>query len=669
MTKKAAEKAVNLATFLEGPGGGTGGEPDVFTEEFPVGELQRFIDAYPATIYRARSRDAIDCMMAGSVLEDTDPRWLKHFYDPTAHNGAHFSDEAQWAAIAAQPICALLGAQSACLEASEFFLGQQVSNPIWATTDTGNDYRWDAALTYYERSFTDPDPLVRRQYRAKMFRSLGHIVHLLQDLSQPSHVRNDAHAGHAISSLVGLEVTGTSALEDWGKKHCSTEDNWHPAVAAMKSFYHPDYSATTARGYFTQLAQWTASNWFSDDTVFGAKWNPSQATTPSPLTVEAPQSFQQDRVWSALGALVSRARLAKANDSWLLGYPIDMGPMPPGPFEWRPEPARYDLDSEDVLTDSAAHLINKGIAQSTALIDYFFRGQLDIECNPELGPGTDLRITNRSQVGGVAQGLSGGTWRFFYESADHSLVDITQYVQLPASGGGIGPGGVLITTPYSGTTAFGLCSRLGNLSSGSLPDSIRVDRHSRIVAVFRGLIGTEMGVAVGTVKPKRVYGYLPTPGAQSWSIAGGDCRGCMDLPLFDAGFVRFMEPETDDTFSRAVIRWWAGGHILAAYNVEPWCACNIGCTEGAQPFAVLSGSVTVDSQHFSFSSDPATYYGDVDITASVAQLPLSSALSVGASVLSINAIPIPGWEWCWTVSEYCCAGASPIFAYGTVSED
>ena len=36
---------------------------------------------------------------------------------------------------------------------------------------------------------------MRKAYWATLFRSLGDVVHLIQDMGQPQHTRNDPHAG------------------------------------------------------------------------------------------------------------------------------------------------------------------------------------------------------------------------------------------------------------------------------------------------------------------------------------------------------------------------------------------------------------------------------------------------------------------------------------------
>jgi hypothetical protein len=58
---------------------------------------------------------------------------------------------------------------------------------------SANDWDWKHAREYEYLMLTSYDTNTRKSYAAKLFRSLGQIMHLLQDAAQPQHTRNDAH--------------------------------------------------------------------------------------------------------------------------------------------------------------------------------------------------------------------------------------------------------------------------------------------------------------------------------------------------------------------------------------------------------------------------------------------------------------------------------------------
>ena len=90
-----------------------------------------------------------------------------------------------------------------------------ISAKQWAFNDANNPYSWLKALEYYKKAmeipedakitvvpgtgFRDPDIPVssteqaRNVYLGKAFRALGETMHMMADLTQPAHVRNDSH--------------------------------------------------------------------------------------------------------------------------------------------------------------------------------------------------------------------------------------------------------------------------------------------------------------------------------------------------------------------------------------------------------------------------------------------------------------------------------------------
>jgi hypothetical protein len=90
---------------------------------------------------------------------------LNHFYDPTTGFGLLNLSEF----IATNAVNWALERQA---------VGTLTQN--WSLRD---------ARTYYCRGLTDPDPHDREVNLAKTFRALGQVIHLIQDMAQPQHVR------------------------------------------------------------------------------------------------------------------------------------------------------------------------------------------------------------------------------------------------------------------------------------------------------------------------------------------------------------------------------------------------------------------------------------------------------------------------------------------------
>jgi len=72
------------------------------------------------------------------------------------------------------------------------------SSIIWAFEPAGEqgftgNYSWYDVETYFYNALTAENEFDRQAYFARMFRGLGQLMHLVQDLSVPEHVRDDGH--------------------------------------------------------------------------------------------------------------------------------------------------------------------------------------------------------------------------------------------------------------------------------------------------------------------------------------------------------------------------------------------------------------------------------------------------------------------------------------------
>ena len=84
--------------------------------------------------------------------------------------------------------------------------------PDWALGAQGrgsgpkdNQFSVPDAREYQYQSLTTSSPTERDQFTARFFRTLGHVLHLVEDMAQPQHTRNDPHAGcmSALDPIVG----------------------------------------------------------------------------------------------------------------------------------------------------------------------------------------------------------------------------------------------------------------------------------------------------------------------------------------------------------------------------------------------------------------------------------------------------------------------------------
>jgi hypothetical protein len=127
--------------------------------------LLHYLDSEGVPVMQAyEGRTPFGWTVYGSKAEDDIPRSLYHFYDPLAPDGSSGLHH-KW-----------------------------VAAPTWALGHPENPtYSLPGTRDSLYRALTTTDTLVRSKMWADAFRGLGQFNHLLQDMAQPQHVRNDDH--------------------------------------------------------------------------------------------------------------------------------------------------------------------------------------------------------------------------------------------------------------------------------------------------------------------------------------------------------------------------------------------------------------------------------------------------------------------------------------------
>lgn len=157
--------------------------------------------------------EEIEWIVQGSLEEDEPAsRVLNHFYDPIRKQGLTVAG-------------VHIGLPSP----------EWAHAPLWQRLQPGaGDCSWQIATGSYKRG-----------EKAKAFRCLGHILHLLEDAGVPAHTRNDQH-------LEG------DPFEQWAKYHGM------PPVKPSSVFVP---TCTTDQECIKELAYWINNNFFSKDTI------------------------------------------------------------------------------------------------------------------------------------------------------------------------------------------------------------------------------------------------------------------------------------------------------------------------------------------------------------------------------------------------------------------
>ena len=251
---------------------------------------------------------------------------------------------------------------------------------------------------------------LRFEYWATTFRSLGDVLHLLQDMAQPQHTRNDRHAGmgcalgaclagHAsyYEKYVDARATGSSGFRLRERFRNAPTDpdaietviandlvfGGYPSVyfARYTDFFATAVGAASANG--GGLANYSNQGFFTAgtnlDSAGGGYDSPPWAAGGLQEQIIPDGSVTNAAGRSVAGAL--KLKLGgvqdhqKPSESAALVKLSSVGAFdqflnPQGKKQYTLNHYNYD--------DQARLLIPRAVAYSAGLLDYFFRGALDI---------------------------------------------------------------------------------------------------------------------------------------------------------------------------------------------------------------------------------------------------------------------------------------------------
>jgi hypothetical protein len=260
--------------------------------------------------------------------------------------------------------------------------------------------------------------LVRNQYWATTFRSLGDVVHLLQDMGQPQHTRNDPHSGQP---TFGHESTFEYYLESRALKQPSYQIDGttiEPQPLNYDGYPIPSftkYSAfwSTRQGLSgTGLADYSNQGFFTFGTNLGQN------------IYQSPSNNRNDYVPESTVGMLPFSPILKIN--FLRGNVIDYNSILSspnirittesmfdsflGPTDSNPgQDPTYSLNRFN-YDDMAAQLIPRAVSYSAGLINYFFRGKIDFVPDPD-NPG-------KYNIKNLGPEDMTGTFALYYDDKD-----------------------------------------------------------------------------------------------------------------------------------------------------------------------------------------------------------------------------------------------------------
>lgn len=143
------------------------------------------------------------------------------------------------------------------------------TSPDWVIEDIADipaqDYSYKDAVNYFFLALTSQTELERNANWGLTFQSLGHVIHHIQDMSQPQHVRNDDHCNLGVLDCFFRH--DPSFYEEY------TGTNISQTIPSYITLDYPIPSFPTVREYWTTpddkgIADFTNLNFFSKDSNF-----------------------------------------------------------------------------------------------------------------------------------------------------------------------------------------------------------------------------------------------------------------------------------------------------------------------------------------------------------------------------------------------------------------
>lgn len=325
----------------------------------PLSDEQKF----PNT--EEQPRTIVQLFQDGSVFEDRslfiNPRYLNHFYDP----------------VYDRPLT-VLGVP----------LGEK--SPDWALEDTGDvtgqgfleqEFSFKEARQYFLNTLTKQSKGERDTYFGLTFQTLGQVIHHIQDMAQPQHVRNDLHPFHSDIA----DVTSSHFYEKY------TDE----VIGSLPfSGYNPVHFDTARKFWVTGtgqgIAEFTNNNFVSAGTNFTGSLSNIQShpdySLPDPQGLVLIETVNikdllsgttLDGVLHFIGTLVNDEYDPSQEEFNLQTSTYSI-------FDPELTPTNQATFSLNRFNFDAAHqfLIPRAVAYSAGLIDYFFRGKIDMVPDP-----------------------------------------------------------------------------------------------------------------------------------------------------------------------------------------------------------------------------------------------------------------------------------------------
>lgn len=193
-------------------------------------------------------------IIEGSILEDTPPRWINHFYDPIYKIGWSGEKIGALYPLVVKTFSFLALSQERPFSAVEWINNQAIQQKYGFY---GGNRTWKKALEYYANGDEE-----------QAYKTLGYVLHLLEDQSVPDHTRNDTHA-HELQWATG---DYGSPYEEYLKKYNRQKIKELSIPDNLRKENLLPVQKSSIEDYLISLAEYSNKYFFSKDTINDLKY-------------------------------------------------------------------------------------------------------------------------------------------------------------------------------------------------------------------------------------------------------------------------------------------------------------------------------------------------------------------------------------------------------------
>jgi len=431
---------------------------------------------------RLNRTPVVDIVANGATAEDDGQRPLNHFYDPLSESPLFF--------VNGDYVCLAEGVKKGEFNAR-----------LWATSAPSNQFGLAAAKQQLIEMIVSSSQSERDKDAYDLFTSLGHMMHLVQDMAQPQHTRNDAHpTSENVQCTVDIEKCRLDDLNLWSRYEAWCAENLNvrtkPAAAGFYSGYPvvslPSYAVYFNSGNDRGLAEYSNMNFVTEHTNYSDRQcAPFFFTSPQlPRDVREEERTVNVKRYSIDGSSYSTSTTYSNLVYTFPTYDAYTQTTAENPYHTLYSYFDYELLKEryqqvyslssSAFESQASLLVRRAVGYSAGFLAHFFRGKIDAQWQKNSSGTWDVTITNKSAEKIGADARLKATFRATKEYFRQGGVDSAWIVDAPLSQAISGFSGI----------APGQSVTIRNLTSADLHPGDELTSFERRLVVI-GSLGSE----------------------------------------------------------------------------------------------------------------------------------------------------------------------------------